>query len=87
MQNSSFTVQNEIGKKISKIEFFTGLVEQGIGAGEGTQYLLSESGWASTDPITVADAFDCDSEYRAAFESALGEIAYYLIVESSKDAF
>jgi len=39
------------------------------------------------DPITVADAFDCDSEYRAAFESALGEIAYYLIVESSKDAF
>ncbi len=87
LQNSSFTVQNEIGKKISKIEFFTGLVEQGIGAGEGTQYLLSESGWASTDPITVADAFDCDSEYRAAFESALGEIAYYLIVESSKDAF
>ncbi len=87
LQNSSFTVQNEIGKKISKIEFFTGLVEQGIGAGEGTQYLLSESGWASMDPITVADAFDCDSEYRAAFESALGEIAYYLIVESSKDAF
>ena len=86
LQNSSFTVQNEIGKKISKIEFFTGLVEQGIGAGEGTQYLLSESGWASTDPITVADAFDCDSDYRAAFESALGEIAYYLIVESSKDA-
>jgi len=33
LQNSSFTVQNEIGKKISKIEFFTGLVEQGIGAG------------------------------------------------------
>ncbi len=87
LQNASFTVQNEIGKKISKIEFFTGLVEQGIGAGEGTQYLLSESGWASTDPITVADAFDCDSEYRAAFKSALGEIAYYLIVASSKDAF
>ncbi|HEY3874647.1 MAG TPA: chromosome segregation protein SMC [Candidatus Kapabacteria bacterium] len=87
LQNASFAVQNEIGKKISKIEFFTGLVEQGIGAGEGTQYLLSESGWASQDPITVADAFDCDAEYRAAFESALGEIAYYLIVESSKDAF
>ncbi len=87
MQNASFTVQNEIGKKLSKIEFFTGLVEQGIGAGEGTQYLLSESGWASTDPITVADAFDCASEYRVAFESALGEIANYLIVASSKDAF
>jgi len=87
LQNASFTLQNEIGKKISKIEFFTGLVEQGIGAGEGTQYLLSESGWASTDPITVADAFDCDSDYRVAFESALGEIAYYLIVETSKDAF
>ncbi|HET6400812.1 MAG TPA: chromosome segregation protein SMC [Candidatus Kapabacteria bacterium] len=87
LQNASFAVQNEIGKKISKVEFFTGLVEQGIGAGEGTQYLLSESGWASTDPITVADAFDCDPEYRVAFESALGEIAYYLIVTSSKDAF
>ncbi len=87
LQNASFAVQNEIGKKISKVEFFTGLVEQGIGAGEGTQYLLSESGWASTDPITVADAFDCDPEYRVAFESALGEIAYYLIVASSKDAF
>ncbi len=87
LQNASFTVQNEIGKKISKIEFFTGLVEQGIGAGEGTQYLLSASGWASSDPISVADAFDCDSEYRVAFESALGEIAYYLIVESSSDAF
>jgi len=87
LQNASFTVQNEIGKKISKIEFFTGLVEQGIGAGEGTQYLLSDSGWASTDPITVADAFDCDPDYRVAFESALGETAYYLIVESSKEAF
>ena len=87
LQNASFMVQNEIGKKLSKIEFFTGLVEQGIGAGEGTQYLLSESGWALADPITVADAFDCDSEYRAAFESALGEIAHYLIVASRKDAF
>ncbi len=87
LQNQSFSIQNEIGKKISKMEFFTGLVEQGIGAGEGTQFLLSDSGWASTDPITVADAFDTDSEYRVAFESALGEIAYYLIVESSKEAF
>jgi chromosome segregation protein len=87
LQNASFNVQNEIGKKISKIEFFTGLVEQGIGAGEGTQYLLTDFGWASTDPITVADAFNTDPEYRAAFEGALGEIAYYLIVENSKDAF
>jgi chromosome segregation protein len=87
LQNASFSIQNEIGKKISKIEFFTGLVEQGIGAGEGTQYLLSESGWSSSDPITVADAFDTDSDYRVAFESALGEIANYLIVPNSKDAF
>jgi chromosome segregation protein len=87
LQNASFSIQNEIGKKISKIEFFTGLVEQGIGAGEGTQYLLSESGWSSSDPITVADAFDTNSEYRVAFESALGEIANYLIVPTSKDAF
>lgn len=87
LQNASFTVQNEIGKKLSKIEFFTGLVEQGIGAGEGTQFLLSQSGWSSIDPVTVADAFNTDSEYRAAFESALGETAHYLIVPSTKDAY
>jgi chromosome segregation protein len=87
LQNASFTLQNEIGKKISKIEFFTGLVEQGIGAGEGTQFLLSQSGWSSVDPVTVADAFNTEPEYRAAFESALGEAAHYLIVPSTKDAY
>jgi len=87
LQNLSFTVQNEIGKKISKIEFYTGLVEQGIGAGEGTEFLLSNAGWAKSEPVTVADAMTTSLELRAAFESALGEIAHYLVVETKNDAF
>lgn len=86
-QNESFAIQGEIGKKISKIEFFTSLVEQGTGAGEAAEYLLAEPGWSSEEPIMVADAFTTDAAYRAAFESVLGEIAYYLIVPTSKDAF
>ncbi|MDP4199320.1 MAG: chromosome segregation protein SMC [Bacteroidota bacterium] len=86
-QNESFALQGEIGKKISKIEFFTSLVEQGTGAGEAAEYLMAEPGWASQEPIMVADAFTTDAAYRAAFESVLGEIAYYLIVPTSRDAF
>lgn len=87
LQNESFTIQNEIGKKLSKIEFFTGLVEQGIGASEGTEFLLGTGGWASGDVITVADAVSTAPELRAAFESALGEVAHYLIVNNSQEAF
>jgi chromosome segregation protein len=86
-QNLSFSLQSEIGKKISKIEFFTSLVERGTGAGEATEYLLAESGWSSAEPVTVADSFTTDAAYRPAFESVLGEIAYYLCVPTSKDAF
>lgn len=86
-QNLSFTIQGEIGKKISKIEFFTSLVERGTGAGEATEYLLGESGWSSAEPVTVADSFTTDAAYRPAFESVLGEIAYYLCVPTSRDAF
>lgn len=87
LQTLSFNVQNEIGKKISKIEFYTGLVEQGIGAGEGTEFLLSNGGWAESEPVTVADAMSTSLELRAAYESALGEVAHFLIVNSKKDAF
>jgi chromosome segregation protein len=87
LQNKSFAIQNEIGKILSKIEFFTGLVEQGIGAGEGTEFLLGQHGWSSSEPITVADALSTSPELRAAFESALGEVAHYLIVPKSSDAF
>ncbi|MEO6940275.1 MAG: chromosome segregation protein SMC [Candidatus Kapaibacterium sp.] len=87
LQNESFALQNEIGKTLSKIEFFTGLVEQGIGAGEGTEFLLSQHGWSSHEAVTVADAMTTAPDLRAAFESALGEVAHYLIVPNSKDAF
>jgi chromosome segregation protein len=87
LQNESFNLQNEIGKTLSKIEFFTGLVEQGIGAGEGTEFLLNQHGWSSSEPVTVADAMTTAPDLRAAFESALGEVAHYLIVPRSTDAF
>ncbi len=87
LQNESFNLQNEIGKTLSKIEFFTGLVEQGIGAGEGTEFLLNQHGWSSSEPVTVADAMTTAPDLRAAFESALGEVAHYLIVPKSSDAF
>jgi chromosome segregation protein len=87
LQNQSFQIQNEIGKKLSKIEFFTGLVEQGIGASEGTEFLLGQGGWSQGEVITVADAVSTAPEFRAAFESALGEVAHYLIVNNSAEAF
>ena len=86
-QNLSFSIQGEIGKKISKIEFFTEPCRARHRRRRSNGYL------ACGVRLVVSRAGDCcrrfttDAAYRPAFESVLGEIAYYLCVPTSKDAF
>lgn len=80
LQNASFEIQNTLGKKLSKIEFLTNLVEHSTGYSEGVQYLLQSEEWHPGMRVTVADVFAAEQAYRPAIEAALGDAARYVIV-------
>ncbi len=86
LQNESFEIQSSLGKKLSKIDFLSNLVEHSAGYSEGVQFLLQSNEWAAERRITVADVFTTGSTYRAAIEAALGEAARFIVVPSSSDA-
>ncbi|HZV12485.1 MAG TPA: chromosome segregation protein SMC, partial [Candidatus Kapabacteria bacterium] len=86
LQNESFEIQNNLGKKLSKIEFLANLVEHSTGYSEGVQFLLQSGEWNISHKITIADVFKANPTYRAAIEAALGEAARYLVVPSGAEA-
>ena len=86
LQNESFEIQNALGKKLSKIDFLSNLVEHSAGYSEGVQFLLQSKEWNAERRITVADVFTTASMYRAAIEAALGEAARFIVVPSADDA-
>lgn len=87
LQNTSFTLQKEIGQHLSKIEFLTSLVERTLGTSEGSEFLMKSSNWSrSGAPITVLDAVSTSEEYRVAVENALGDAGQYFVVDSKTEA-
>jgi len=86
LQNESFEIQNTLGKKHSKIDFLSNLVEHSAGYSEGVQFLLQTDEWKTNRRITVADVFTTNQTYRAAIEAALGEAARFIVVSEAADA-
>ena len=78
--------RSEIERKNAKADFLKGLIESREGLSEGARFLCTTDTWRPSRKLTVADAVYAEERYRTAIESALGEFAGCLIVDSEKDA-
>ena len=85
-RNSEFEIRSSVERRRSRLEFLKGLVESHEGFSEGAKYLIANDEWNSAMQTTVADAFSTESKYRVAIETALGEVASYIVVNSIDDA-
>jgi chromosome segregation protein len=81
----ALSLRNEAEKNTSKIDFLKKMLEQHEGFTDGVKHLLHDARWKSRNIGTVAEAVSMDQKYRVAIEAALGEAAYYLIVDKPAD--
>ncbi len=79
------SARNESEKNESKMDFLKRMLEQHEGFTDGVKHILHDARWKSKNVGTVAEAVSMDQKYRIAIEAALGEAAYYLIVEKPSD--
>jgi chromosome segregation protein len=86
LRNKEFDLRSAIERKRSRREFLQGLVESHEGFSEGAKYLLGNAEWKQMMLSTVADVFATDADYRIAIETALGEMAGYIVVNTIDDA-
>jgi chromosome segregation protein len=78
--------RSEIERKTAKADFLKGLIESREGLSEGARFLCTSDAWKPPRKPTVADAVYAEERFRTAIESALGEFAGCLIVDTEKDA-
>lgn len=83
LQRRLFEIQNEYEKKISKIDFLKELVEKHVDLPEGAQFLVQNY---NSNFKSVSDVIEVEPEFSVAIESALGESAGYLIVDTVEEA-
>jgi chromosome segregation protein len=87
LRNKEFELRGEYQKKSSRLGFLKSLVETHDGVPEGTKYLINSGESRSFFQTTVGDAVSTEPRYRAAIESALGEAANYIVVNSLDEAY
>lgn len=73
----------EYNKLKTKIDYFSGLSESLEDYAEGIKYLTKEMSLPNIS--TIANLIEVDDKYRIAVETALGEVANYLVVDDSRD--
>jgi chromosome segregation protein len=79
--------KHEIEQRIQKIEFIRSLIESDESFTDGTKYILASESGKRKSFVTVADAIQAPEKYRTAIETALGDAAFYIIVEQLSDVF
>ncbi|MEN3038566.1 MAG: chromosome segregation protein SMC [Candidatus Kryptonium sp.] len=81
LRKKSFAIQNEISKRLSKIDFLRELIERHVDLPEGAQFLVQNynSNFKSVSDVVV------DPDLSFAIESALGEAVGYLIVDTVEE--
>ncbi len=79
-------LRSEIERRQAKVDFLRGLLESHEGLSEGVRFLASAGDWTPSRKITVADAVRADERFRIAIESALGDFAELLVVDTEQDA-
>jgi chromosome segregation protein len=86
LQRDELDVQGEIQRRTARVDFLKGLIESREGFSESVRFLSTAEKWKPSKRLTVADAIHADDTYAAAIESALGDFANLLIVESQEEA-
>lgn len=86
LQRKEMELRGEIDRRKAKVDFLKGLIESREGSSEGVRFLSSTDKWKPKRRLTVADSVEADAEFRAAVESALGEYAGLVIVDTVEEA-
>lgn len=87
LRNQEFEVRGVLDRRRARLEFLKGLVESYDGFSEGAKYLIMNDEWKANVQTTVADAVSADGQYRVAIESALGEMASFIVVKNIDEAY
>lgn len=87
LRNRDLEFRTTLERKHAKLDFLKGLVENLDGVSEGARHLISSSEWSSAIESVVGEALTVDPRYRVALETALGDVAGYVIVESTERAY
>ncbi|MBI4535547.1 MAG: chromosome segregation protein SMC, partial [Ignavibacteriae bacterium] len=86
LKRNELEKRSEIERKHATVDFLKGLIESREGLSESVRFLSSTNRWTPRNRLTVADAVHADERYRAAIESALGDLASLMVVESVNEA-
>ncbi len=86
LKHKEVDVATEIERRQAKVDFLNGLIKSQDGLPEAVRFLAASETWKPTRMTTVADVVRVDEKFRVAMESALGDFASCLIVESAKEA-
>ncbi len=62
-----------------------GLVESFDDLGETVRFLAQDTDWTDGDLVTVADVMGCDAEWKAAVDTALGNLASCIVVTGERE--
>lgn len=73
----------ELERRQSKVQYLTNLIENLEDYAEGIKYLLKDLNEAKIR--TVIDSIEVEDKYKAAIETALGEVSNYLILDDSRE--
>jgi chromosome segregation protein len=87
LRRNNFEMLGDIERRQARIDFLKGLVESFDGYSEGAKYLITSDEWSSKIQNTVGEALQTEPRYRIAIETALGEAAGYIIVDSVEEAY
>lgn len=73
----------ELERKQSKVQYLTSLIENLEDYAEGIKYLMKDMNESKIR--TVIDSIEVEDKYKAAIETALGEVSNYLILDDSRE--
>ncbi|HTR80113.1 MAG TPA: chromosome segregation protein SMC [Bacteroidota bacterium] len=86
-RNQEFETRGLLDRRQARLEFLKGLVESYDGFSEGAKFLITNDEWKAHVQTTVADAFTTEARFRIAIESALGEMASFIVVKNIDEAY
>jgi len=87
LQKGEMEVSNNIERRNAKIEFLRRMIESSEGFSDGAKFLLNQESWKKRKLTTVADIVQTDPRYRTAIETALGDAAHLVIVDTVEEGY
>jgi chromosome segregation protein len=86
-QREEMELHGEIQRRSARTDFLKGLIESREGFSESVRFLATTDRWKKSEHrLTVGDALHVDDRYATAIETALGDYANLIIVNSLEEA-